>query len=118
MSMGYVSLTDLKELGAVLHPGQDHSAPTRSDAHAKARTEDPARAFIKHVGFLTVYAVFQRFCDGHFDHFIRIFLEAFTRGWVAHHPLWTLTAIDFANARQSHSTAAGNFAGNQLTDRV
>jgi hypothetical protein len=50
MSMGYFSLTNRKELRGVLHPEQDHSAPTRSDAHAKARAEDLARAFIKHVG--------------------------------------------------------------------
>jgi hypothetical protein len=118
MSIGCLSLTYRQELRAVSRPEQGYFAQTKAVAQTKARARDPARAFVKTDLYLAVYAVFQRFCDGHFYDFIRIFFEAFTGGGVAHHPLWTLTAIDFANARQSHSATARNFAGDQFTDRI
>ena len=57
-----------------------------------------------------VHAVLERLGDGHFDNFIRIFLDLLASRGVTHHPLGALAAIDLADAGQGDSTAAGYFA--------
>src|SRR6056297_1963030 len=65
-----------------------------------------------------VDAVLERLGDGHLHHLVGLFLHLLAGGGVAHHALGALAAIDLADARQGHGTAARHFAGDHVDHGV